>query len=219
METKQIYSKMASIMKATKAIAKGQKNEQQGFMFRGIDDIMNELHSIFADNEVFIVPEVVDFDVQEKISEKTYQGQTKKSITYYTRATIKHHFATTDGSEIVTTTIGEAIDNGDKGMNKAMSIALKYALLQLLLIPTKEDKDPDAVTPAPTRPKNLQEILESLNPDTDLDLVNMLTEIVSATSQKALTDIYASYGEFAKKYPTYFSLKKQELSNGTTKGK
>ena len=151
METKQIYSKMASIMKATKAIAKGQKNEQQNFMFRGIDDIMNELHSIFADNEVFIIPEVVNYDVQEKISEKTYQGQTKKSITYYTRAIIRHHFATTDGSEIVTTTIGEAMDNGDKGMNKAMSIALKYALLQMLLIPTKEDKDPDATTPPPTR--------------------------------------------------------------------
>ena len=134
METKQIYQRMASIMKATKAIAKGQKNEQQGFMFRGIDDIMNELHSIFADNEVFIIPEVVNYEVQEKISEKTYQGQTKKSITYYTRATIRHHFATTDGSEIVTTTIGEAMDNGDKGMNKAMSIALKYALLQLLLM-------------------------------------------------------------------------------------
>ena len=215
METKLIFSKMASIMKATKAIAKGQKNEQQGFMFRGIDDIMNELHSIFADNEVFIIPEVVNYEVQEKISEKTYQNQTKKSITYYTRATIQHHFATTDGSEIVTTTIGEAMDNGDKGMNKAMSIALKYALLQLLLIPTKEDKDPDATTPEPTRPKTLQEILESFNPETDLETVNMLTDIISAKTQKELTEVFTTYGELAKKHTTYFTLRKQELANGT----
>lgn len=215
MEAKLIYQKLASIMKATKAIAKGQKNEQQNFMFRGIDDIMNELHSIFADNEVFIIPEVVNYEVQEKISEKSYQGQVKKSITYYTRARIKFHFTTTDGSEVCTINVGEAMDNGDKGMNKAMSIALKYALLQMLLIPTKEDKDPDATTPPPTRPKTLKELMESLNPDTELDKINMLGEIIASKDQPTLTEIFTRYGELAKANTQLFSARKQELVNGT----
>lgn len=212
---KLIYSKIASIMKATNAISKGQKNEQQGFLYRGIDDIMNELHKIFAENEVFIIPEIVNFDVQEKISEKTYQGQTRKSITYYTRATIKHHFCTTDGSELCTTTVGEAMDNGDKGMNKAMSIALKYALLQMLLIPTKEDKDEDAHTPPPTRPQTLKELCDALNPDTQLDLINMLSEIIAATNNNALSEIFLRYGELAKQNNKLFSMRKQEIANGT----
>ena len=42
--------------------------------------------------------------------------------------------------------VGEAMDSGDKGMNKAYSIALKYALFQAFLIPTEELKDPDSET-------------------------------------------------------------------------
>ena len=36
------------------------------------------------------------------------------------------------------------MDSGDKASNKAMAIAHKYALLQLLTIPTEDEKDPDA---------------------------------------------------------------------------
>ena len=38
------------------------------------------------------------------------------------------------------------MDSGDKASNKAMAIAHKYALLQLLAIPTEDAKDPDAET-------------------------------------------------------------------------
>ena len=63
MDNKLIYSKVANIMRQTKAITKSSKNQQQGFMFRGIDDVMNELHNSFADNDVFVIPEVTDFQV------------------------------------------------------------------------------------------------------------------------------------------------------------
>ena len=66
MEKQLIYSKMASIMKETKAIGKTEQNRQQGFMFRGIDNVMNELHELFSRNEVFILPEVQDFTTQER---------------------------------------------------------------------------------------------------------------------------------------------------------
>jgi len=131
-----IYSALAKANKAIGAIAKGSKNQQQGFMFRGIDDVYNELHAILADCEIFIVPEVVSYDVSER--------QVRNGVVLFTRATIRHHFTTSDGSSVTTTVVGEAMDSGDKGMNKTMSIALKYALFQLFTIPTKEEKDPDA---------------------------------------------------------------------------
>lgn len=149
-----IYSALAKANKAIGAIAKGSKNQQQGFMFRGIDDVYNELHAILADCEIFIVPEVVSYDVSER--------QVRNGVVLFTRATIRHHFTTSDGSSITTTVVGEAMDSGDKGMNKTMSIALKYALFQLFTIPTKEEKDPDArsyelAQPAPqTQPAQTQ---------------------------------------------------------------
>ena len=134
--TPKIYAAIAKANKAIGAIAKGSKNQQQGFMFRGIDDVYNELHAILAECEIFIVPEVVRYDVSER--------QVRNGVVLFTRATIRHHFTTSDGSSVTTTVVGEAMDSGDKGMNKTMSIALKYALFQLFTIPTKEEKDPDA---------------------------------------------------------------------------
>lgn len=143
MEGKLIFSKMVNILKETKAITKSEKNQQQGFKFRGIDNVMNELHEIFSRNEVFILQEVKDFTTENR---PTKSGGTNT----FTRATVTFRYMTTDGSFVETTNVGEAMDSGDKGMNKAMSIALKYSLLQMFLIPTEEQKDPDATTPEET---------------------------------------------------------------------
>lgn len=144
METKKIYTAITSIMADVGFIAKAEKNVQQGFMFRGIDTVMNELHAIFAKHKVFILPEVVGCD---ELWRKSAKGGDIK----HTKLTIRFHFVAEDGSEVTITNVGEAMDSGDKSVNKAMSIALKYALMQMLLIPTKEDKDPDRVTPPETR--------------------------------------------------------------------
>jgi hypothetical protein len=52
--------------------------------------------------------------------------------------------------------IGEAMDSGDKSSNKAMSVAHKYAFLQVFAIPTEEQKDPDGETHEPL-PKNAKQ--------------------------------------------------------------
>jgi hypothetical protein len=136
----QIYKAMVDIMRKVSHISKGQKNQQQGFTFRGIDDVMNELHSVMADAGVFLIPKIKgNWEIVEK--------QTKSGgALFYTRQAWEFHFCAEDGSFVVAEAIGEAMDSGDKGMNKSMSIALKYALLQTFLIPTEDDKDPDANT-------------------------------------------------------------------------
>lgn len=143
MEGQLIYGKMASILRETKAITKSEKNQQQGFKFRGIDNVMNELHELFAKNEVFILQEVQGFTTENR---PTKSGGTNT----FTRATVKFRYITTDGSCVETVNVGEAMDSGDKGMNKAMSVALKYSLLQMFLIPTEDPKDPDSTTPEET---------------------------------------------------------------------
>lgn len=202
-----IYGAIAAIMRETKAIAKGEKNEQQGFMFRGIDAVMNELHDLFANNGVFILPEVLDYNVTEKV---TGRG----TILYYTRAKVKYHFIAEDASEVFSINVGEAMDSGDKGMNKAMSIALKYALMQMLLIPTKESKDPDTISVEETRPKTIAEIMQSLDPVNDALLIQALGNMLAASDKQSLIDVWNQFSGQLKQNPVFsqcMSTRKKEL--------
>lgn len=204
--TNKIYGAIATIMRETKAITKSSRNQQQGFMFRGIDAVMNELHDLFANNGVFILPEVLDYTVSEKVTGKG-------SILYYTRAKIRFHFVADDASEVCTINVGEAMDSGDKGMNKAMSIALKYALMQMLLIPTEESKDPDETTPPETRPRTIPEIIQSLDSVKDAALVAALTAITTVTDKDTLMSVWNTNTGFHQN-PTFtqcMSAKRKEL--------
>lgn len=146
-----IYKQMAAILADTTAIGKNRKNEQQKFMFRGIDDVMNELHSSFAAHKVFLTTEVLDIVHGE--SGKTASGNTM----HHLFQKIKFTFHAEDGSSVSSVVWGEAKDTGDKASNKCMSIALKYCLLQAFLIPTEDMAEPDAETPPPTKNQNQQQ--------------------------------------------------------------
>lgn len=194
METQLIYGKMASILRETKAITKSEKNQQQGFKFRGIDNVMNELHELFAKNEVFILQEVQGFTTENR---PTKSG----GMNTFTRATVKFRYITTDGSSVETVNVGEAMDSGDKGMNKAMSIALKYSLLQMFLIPTEDQKDPDATTPE----------------ETDY-LAMAMQEINSAQSIQTLSGVYNTYTALHtnQQFMTALSNKKKQLKDAVS---
>jgi hypothetical protein len=140
METPKIYSAIIDAMGQISAVSKSRTNGTQGFAYRGIDDVMNELHGILARSGIFIVPTVL---AEERATGTTSRGGTM----FYTRLKIKFTFYADDGSNVESVVIGEAMDTGDKASNKALSIGLKYALLQVFCIPTEDDKDPDAVSP------------------------------------------------------------------------
>ena len=55
-----IYKKIIEVMQDINAISKGRKNDQQHFMFRGIDDVMNELHPTLAKCGIFVLPKVLE---------------------------------------------------------------------------------------------------------------------------------------------------------------
>ena len=140
--TPAIYKAIIGVMAEINAIGKDRKNQQQGFAYRGIDDVMNELHAALTKNKVFVVPEVLN---EERSTGKTRSG----GDLFYTRLKIRFTFYTDDGSSVSAVVIGEAMDSGDKASNKALSVGLKYAMLQVFCIPTEDEKDPDAQSPQP----------------------------------------------------------------------
>lgn len=132
-----IFETINAVMADIGAVGKTSKNQQQGFMFRGIDAVMNALAPALVKNKCFVVPEILDQTREER---QTIKGGTL----LYSICKIRYTFYAEDGSSISATVIGEGMDSGDKATNKAMSIAFKYACFQVFCIPTEEMQDPDA---------------------------------------------------------------------------
>ena len=52
------------------AVGKDAVNKQQGFKYRGIDAVMNAINPALVKNHVFIVPEVLEQQRQERTTNK-----------------------------------------------------------------------------------------------------------------------------------------------------
>lgn len=131
-----IYSAISSVMEEVGTIGKDKQNKSQGFMYRGVDDVMNALNPALIKHRVFMVPEVLDQIREERTS-------IKGTNLIYSVCKVRYRVYADDGSYIEATVIGEGMDSGDKATNKALAIAFKYACFQLFCIPTEEMNDPD----------------------------------------------------------------------------
>lgn len=123
---------------AENGIGKNRKNESQGFKFRGIDDVMNRMAQHLNEANLVITPRIRSREVVERVNNR---GNPLFYVTILVDYTV---YSTVDGSSVVCSVPGEAMDSGDKATNKALSIAYKYMAFQLFAIPI--DEDPDATT-------------------------------------------------------------------------
>ncbi len=141
-----IYKAIPKAMADIGAVAKNKKNSQQGYSFRGIDDFLNAIHGPLIKHGLFIVPTVLDSTREER--------QTKSGGTLiYTMLKVSFKVFADDGSFVEAVTVGEGMDSGDKSSNKAMSAALKYAIISVFAIPIEELKDSEDDSPDPATGK------------------------------------------------------------------
>jgi hypothetical protein len=122
-------------------ISKSQENKFDNYKFRGIDDIYNALAPLVAKHGLVILPEVVNHQIEERKSQKD-------TALFYVRIHVRYHMtAVSDPDKSVTVTMmGEAMDRGDKAINKAMSSAYKNFAFQTFVIPTEGDNDTENQT-------------------------------------------------------------------------
>jgi len=149
MENGKIYGLIGQAMNKIGAIGKNSVNSQQGFKYRGIDAVYNALNPVMAELGLFICPEVLD---QQREERTTAKGATL----IYTVLTMKYTVYAPDGSNVSVVVVGEGMDSGDKSSNKAMSVAMKYAMFQLFFIPTEDLIDPDAECHTDVLPKKAE---------------------------------------------------------------
>lgn len=141
-KVQKVYEAISKVMLSIskEGISKSRVNEGQGYKFRGIDDVYNAMAPILAEHKLCVLPKVTDRQVTERINK---HGTALFYVTVHMDFTL---VSGEDGSSHVISTIGEAMDSGDKATNKAMSAAYKYALMQAFCIPTEGDNDSENQT-------------------------------------------------------------------------
>jgi hypothetical protein len=137
-----VYQAISSVMAdlAAEGIGKNRRNVQQGYQFRGIDDVYNALSGILAKHGLLMLPRILSRRCEERT---TRNGSALFCVTVEAEFDL---VAAEDGSVHTIRTYGEAMDSADKATNKAMSAAYKYAAMQAFCIPTEGDNDADAHT-------------------------------------------------------------------------
>src|SRR5262245_23509059 len=102
-----IHERMAMILKALPAIGKGQRNTQQNFMYRGHDDVMNELNPLLSKYQVFFLPEVLERVTAQRTT-------SKGTVLYEVNLHVRYTFYGPRGDSVVASAWGEGTDAGDK---------------------------------------------------------------------------------------------------------
>jgi hypothetical protein len=133
----EIIKALSAVMDEVGGVSKKERNNAQGFNFRGIDAVVNAVSPALRKNNVVVVPELINAEYE------TVTVGAKQTLMGHARVTVKYAFYAQDGSNIAATVAAESMDSGDKATAKAMSVAFRTALLQALCLPTDET-DPDA---------------------------------------------------------------------------
>ena len=191
MSTPHVYTAITNVMAklAEEGIGKDQRNDQQGYAFRGIDDVYNALAPILSKEGLCILPSVKSKDVTERTNAR---GTAIFSVSLHVDFAL---VSAKDGSSHLISVCGEAMDSGDKATNKAMSAAYKYACIQAFCIPTEGDNDADKTThEVAAKPKAVAKPADKPAEKTvGADEVATISSLAS-TAGVELSSICAKYG-------------------------
>jgi hypothetical protein len=140
-----IYQRMVGILSELPAIGKNQRNQSQGYAFRGIDDVLNALNPLLAKWGVFYVPNVLQ---RTEGLRQTSRGGSM----YVVNLHVQYIVFGLKGDYLNCSVWGEGSDSGDKATTKALTSAMKYFLFQSFAIATDDMEDADRSTPEESRP-------------------------------------------------------------------
>lgn len=144
-----LAEKLARIYQDVDRFAKSKQITGQGpsFSYTPVEEIADDLRKRMGAEGIVMVPSQIDVVATEDA------GTTKSGTTRW-RHVIRVDWTLTDGTDSLTvSSVGEAMDTGDKGMNKAQTAARKYALIGAFQLSTGDDPDDRHPEPAEYRPR------------------------------------------------------------------
>ena len=206
-DTKTIFQAITSIMGEMEGIGKNQLNKDQGYKFRGIDDVLKVIHPLLAKHGVIFAPDVIERVYEERISKLGNIGHvTHLHVTYKVYGPF--------GDFLEVSTWGEGLDYSDKATNKSMTAAFKYALFQVFAIADPED-DSDHTTGdggmATGKKGGETQHRESSPIATDED-IQLILEAADKTNDEFLSSLASQYRDRG-------TLTKNQITKGAEKAR
>lgn len=144
-----IFVLLHKVMLEVTSIGKKDFNDFHKFSFRGIDTVLENVGPAFRNHGIVVMPEVRHI---EAIATKSSKDKAMRLVT----VTVAYTFHGPAGDSITAVVPGEAWDTEDRASAKAMSVAFRTALLQVLSVPTNE-RDPHAGPVVSTKLARLRE--------------------------------------------------------------
>jgi ERF superfamily len=130
-----LRQKLAEVRRRIGYIQKRGHNERFNYRYVTAADIAGAVGDIFAELGVVVIPRL------ESISHEPARNG-RADGERLTHVVMNYSFADVDTAEEITVKVaGEGLDPGDKAPYKAMTGALKYALLQSFLLATGDDPE------------------------------------------------------------------------------
>ena len=113
--------------------------------YKGISEekVTTSIRSAMVKHGLVMYPFHEDTTLHVVHSERTYNGETSKTVSYMEEASIKYRIVNIDDPNdfIEVVSRGHGLDTQDKAPGKAMTYAYKYALLRTFMLPTGDDPD------------------------------------------------------------------------------
>jgi hypothetical protein len=137
-----LRQKLAVVRRRISYVQKRGHNERKNYNYVTAADIAGAVGDILAELGVVVVPRL------ESISHEPARTS-RSEVEHVARVVMAYTFMDVDTAEEITVKVaGEGLDAGDKAPYKAMTGALKYALLQSFLLATGDDPEEERTNPA-----------------------------------------------------------------------
>ncbi len=169
-----LRQKLAEVRRRIGYIQKRGHNERSNYSYVTAADITGSIGDILAELGVVVIPRLEDITYESAVG--------RGEATRMARVVMAYTFADVDsGEEIIAKVAGQGLDPGDKAPYKAMTGALKYALLQSFLLATGDDPEDERAVARVTATNSERLIsgdevreLQSLIDETGTDLERVL---------------------------------------------
>lgn len=123
MSKSRIHTLIPKVIKDLGPIDKKGWNEDDQYAFRLIDEVCQKIQPLFVKHNVFCVPELLD-SREENLGDEGVRVVVK----------VRYKLFASDGSAFEATVPGEAIDDSDKALKKAMTAAFKTMITQVFCL-------------------------------------------------------------------------------------
>lgn len=154
-----IHQRIHAVMKDVRTIKKENKKVNGQYTFVSHDEVTRELHDAFVNHGIVMIPTVLKCEEQSyteivaKWDDRDKKYIDKSVTTSKTSVEMRLTFINIDNPKdcFDVSFPGMGIDNQDKGIGKAISYAVKYALLKTFCLETSDDVEKDNIDYAPQK--------------------------------------------------------------------